>query len=217
LELAFQGSGNYGEAGEWYYRGMCCLRQQMARDGGGKVRGALNWLAWPARSLAWTLRHRRPASAPAAGGDVAQQAEEPAVEGQQPAPRPPVAPRPGLVERLIWWLMASVAGYGERPSWLLGWMAGTLLTFAVLQGIAGIGVARSGPGPGPSTETVSGVEALMHFGTCLYFSFVTFTTLGYGDVRPCGALGQFLSCAEAVAGFVLMTLFLVCVVRKFSR
>lgn len=42
------------------------------------------------------------------------------------------------------------------------------------------------------------------FTDCVYFSFTTFTTLGYGDIEPLGAL-RYLTGIEALAGLVLIT------------
>ncbi|SNC60349.1 Ion channel [Marinobacter sp. es.048] len=39
---------------------------------------------------------------------------------------------------------------------------------------------------------------------CVYFSFTTFTTVGYGDVEPFGVL-RFLTGIEALSGLVLIT------------
>jgi hypothetical protein len=39
---------------------------------------------------------------------------------------------------------------------------------------------------------------------CVYFSFTTFTTLGYGDIQPLGAL-RYLTGIEALTGLVLIT------------
>ncbi|MHC4498783.1 MAG: potassium channel family protein [Planctomycetota bacterium] len=52
----------------------------------------------------------------------------------------------------------------------------------------------------------------------LYFSTITFTTLGYGDLYPSpeGFYRQ-LAMAEAVAGGCLMALFVVCLAKRFSR
>jgi len=40
--------------------------------------------------------------------------------------------------------------------------------------------------------------------TCAYFSFITYTTLGYGDIVPVGHL-RYLSGLEALTGLVLIT------------
>ncbi|MBC6428927.1 MAG: two pore domain potassium channel family protein [Cellvibrionales bacterium] len=39
---------------------------------------------------------------------------------------------------------------------------------------------------------------------CLYFSFTTYTTLGYGDIEPFGPV-RFLAGIEALVGLVLIT------------
>lgn len=43
-----------------------------------------------------------------------------------------------------------------------------------------------------------------HLFDVIYFSAVTFTTVGFGDLAPVGAI-RFLSGTEALAGFVLIT------------
>ena len=51
----------------------------------------------------------------------------------------------------------------------------------------------------------------------LYFSFVTFTTLGLGDIHPVNNLGRSLVCCEAVIGAFLIALFVVVFARKMIR
>lgn len=41
-----------------------------------------------------------------------------------------------------------------------------------------------------------------------YFSVITITTLGYGDITPIGKLGQLLTASEALSGIILIGLFL---------
>jgi hypothetical protein len=50
-----------------------------------------------------------------------------------------------------------------------------------------------------------------------YFSFVTFTTLGFGDVRPTGAIGEMLAALEVVAGYVNLGLLLAVLANKVTR
>jgi Ion channel len=45
------------------------------------------------------------------------------------------------------------------------------------------------------------IHDVMH---CIYYSFITYTTLGFGDVIPTGSL-RFLSGLEALTGLVLIT------------
>lgn len=39
---------------------------------------------------------------------------------------------------------------------------------------------------------------------CLYFSFLTYTTVGIGDIEPLGSI-RFLAAMESLAGFVLLS------------
>ena len=55
-----------------------------------------------------------------------------------------------------------------------------------------------------------------YFFRCLYFSFVTFTTLGYGDLAPCAPFSRFLASLEAFSGVFIMGLFVTANVRKLS-
>jgi len=56
------------------------------------------------------------------------------------------------------------------------------------------------------------------FGRALHFSFVTFTTLGYGgDIRPTPGLGSWLTAAEAVLGGIVMGPTVLVIGRKFMR
>jgi len=42
----------------------------------------------------------------------------------------------------------------------------------------------------------------------LYFSVITITTLGYGDITPTGTLSQLLVASESILGIILIGLFL---------
>jgi hypothetical protein len=51
----------------------------------------------------------------------------------------------------------------------------------------------------------------------LYYSVVTFSTLGYGDITPCSLLSKVAASFQAIFGLVLTSLFIVTFVRKFHR
>jgi len=97
-------------------------------------------------------------------------------------------------------------GYGERPVRVL--IAGALIIVvcALFYSQPGSLIARD--------ELVFRPSFLQS----LYFSTITFTTLGYGDLYPSpeGFCRQ-LAMAEAVAGGCLMALFVVCLAKRFSR
>jgi hypothetical protein len=56
------------------------------------------------------------------------------------------------------------------------------------------------------------------FGHSLYFTIVTFTTLGYGDIRPRpNCMMRSAAAVEALAGAAIMALFIVSLTRRFAR
>lgn len=80
-------------------------------------------------------------------------------------------------------------------------VGGALLAHAVE--IWGFGLVfylmNGSPGWGKLTGECTG-----SFLDCVYFSFTTFTTLGYGDIRPAGDL-RYLAGIESLTGLVLVT------------
>jgi len=54
------------------------------------------------------------------------------------------------------------------------------------------------------------------FLSCLYFSIVTATTLGYGDLHPVG-IGRTIASAEAIFGTFMWAVFLAVFARKYMR
>jgi voltage-gated potassium channel Kch len=57
---------------------------------------------------------------------------------------------------------------------------------------------------------------MLEFFNSLYFSVVTFTTLGYGDISPVG-VARFIAACEAFLGSFTMALFVVVFVKKMTR
>ena len=53
----------------------------------------------------------------------------------------------------------------------------------------------------------SAAEESPHAAKLLYYSFVTLTTLGYGDIRPRSELAQMMAVAEAVIGQLYLAIF----------
>jgi len=118
-----------------------------------------------------------------------------------------------LKQSVFYWL----SGYGERPMWVMRWMAGFVLVFAWLQGALGLYDGET-PVVGPGIDWIPSWAGVNAFVTALYFSMVTFTSLGYGDVRPAAWwFPRILAGIEATLGLALMALLMVCIVRKFSR
>ncbi len=53
--------------------------------------------------------------------------------------------------------------------------------------------------------------------TPYYFSIVTYTILGFGDVRPNNLAGEILVCIEVVFGYVTLGLLLAVLGNKIAR
>jgi len=104
-------------------------------------------------------------------------------------------------------------GYGERPIRvvLFSWLA--IVLFGALYFLLGI----SDDGLLLSWNSQQGIiENISQFMTCLYFSVVTFTTLGYGDLTPVG-FSRALAAIEAFIGSFTLALFVVVFVKKMTR
>lgn len=104
-------------------------------------------------------------------------------------------------------------GYGEKPLRLLFVSAILTLSFAVLHGTAGI--MQHGKLI-QLTSQQSFAENFNVFVSSLYFSTVTFTTLGYGDISPFG-ISRFIAAVEAFAGSFTIALFVVVFVKRMTR
>jgi hypothetical protein len=53
--------------------------------------------------------------------------------------------------------------------------------------------------------------------TFIYFSFTTFTTLGYGDIRPAGEFARILCSLEAVVGQLFVAVLIARIVSEYAR
>ena len=99
-------------------------------------------------------------------------------------------------------------GYGERPSNILVWWIGIIFGFAfIYYFFSGIynGIAYYITSYNPN------------FLEALYFSIVTFTTLGFGDLTPKPGFFQLFASFEALLGAIFMALFIVVFARKMIR
>lgn len=104
-------------------------------------------------------------------------------------------------------------GYGEKPLRVVGFSLTLIALCACLYFL--FGVEEDGGVVGLNTS-LSLWENLRQFGGCLYFSVVTFTTLGYGDMTPLG-IARPIAAIEAFSGSFTMALFVVVFVKKMTR
>ena len=103
----------------------------------------------------------------------------------------------GILNWLVW-------GYGERP--FRTFFAGLFLILACAFFYAGFGLVW-----------VNGAARGINFGESLYFSIVTYTTVGYGDYMPADFLTRVFAGGEALSGILLTPIFVVGLTRRYLR
>ncbi len=103
-----------------------------------------------------------------------------------------------------------IAGYGEQPyrPLLLGLVVilASALAYPATEGLV--------TGTGSVSYATDGFAALVDG---LYFSMVTFATLGLGDVHPVGSLGRFIAASEGLVGAFLTAVFVFSLGRRVAR
>lgn len=100
--------------------------------------------------------------------------------------------------RLISWLTSHIVAQTHLK--LVLCVCGALLAHTVEVWLFGLAYfAMQSNGLGGLSGAVDG--SLLD---CIYFSFTTFTTLGFGDINPVGAL-RYSAGLEALTGLVLIT------------
>ena len=134
----------------------------------------------------------------------------------------PVKIGAAVIDHIFAWLLF---GYGERPFRPLCAAVFVIFLWAIFFWHFG-GIEPAKPNntiPAQETAVTSDSPANSEdqprsFGECCYFSIVTFTTLGSGDMRPTDDLRhRLLAGSEALLGVAVMALFIVSLARKYTR
>jgi uncharacterized protein YjbI with pentapeptide repeats len=126
--------------------------------------------------------------------------------------------------RLRWaWaeMSNSVARYGDSPWRVVITSNAIIMLFGVLYPLFG-GMQLTGEeGQVIAFDTLLTVPELPTWMDILlsnlYFSAVTFTTLGYGDIRPSGPVSQALASIESFLGAALLALLVAVLARRITR
>jgi hypothetical protein len=117
-------------------------------------------------------------------------------------------------DAVVRWLtnvfLDAVAGFGERPQRTVALSAAVILASALVY---------------PATAGLAAGNDVVRYATHgpaaavdgLYFSVVTFATLGLGDVHPVGSLGRFVAASEGLAGALLTAIFVFSLGRRVTR
>ncbi|WP_068545400.1 pentapeptide repeat-containing protein [Thalassotalea crassostreae] len=121
-------------------------------------------------------------------------------------------PKPSIA-RLMSKIVDLFCGYGEEPLRVVKFSILLIFICALLYFFTGIRI------DGEPFYFQSGDSLLVnleHFLTCLYYSVVTFTTLGYGEITPIG-ISRAIAATEAFTGSFTIALFVVVFVKKMTR
>lgn len=115
--------------------------------------------------------------------------------------------------RILSKLVDLLSGYGEKPGRVVAFSAVFIFICSICYFLLGFQdgeqVVQYLPGESVGNNLMSWLDAL-------YFSVVTFTTLGYGDLTPIG-FSRFFAALEAFTGSFTLALFVVVFVKKMTR
>ena len=105
-------------------------------------------------------------------------------------------------------------GYGERPLRVIIFSLALIIGFSMAYFFLGLSFNGEVVVFSFKHNFLSNVEV---FFNSLYFSVVTFTTLGYGDLTPIGLAARAIAALEAFMGSFTIALFVVVFVKKMTR
>jgi hypothetical protein len=106
------------------------------------------------------------------------------------------------VETAYYWF----GQYGERPLMLFAWASVLIGIYAIIYFVADSLFVP--------LEGISPSDGILNY---LYFSIVTFTTLGFGDIWPGHLVLRLIAASEAFLGAFIMAYFVVSWARKLMR
>lgn len=128
-------------------------------------------------------------------------------------------------KKMFMWLLWLLARYGESPRRVAGWGVFVIFICSFIYMFTGV----NSPSGLASLECIGSVSRFNctellektqnspSYWSHLYYSVVTFTTLGYGDFSPTEGVSRFVSASQALLGLLLTSLFLGTFIKKYSR
>ncbi|APO80014.1 hypothetical protein BL240_00265 [Pseudomonas putida] len=92
-----------------------------------------------------------------------------------------------------------------------------MVFFGILCGVAGIRVGGNDTSFATVLATGNLEDLAVFIWECIYFSVITATTVGYGDITPTPGVSMLFSASNAAIGMFLFTTFTVVIVRRLLR
>ncbi|MDH5299935.1 MAG: pentapeptide repeat-containing protein [Gammaproteobacteria bacterium] len=117
------------------------------------------------------------------------------------------------VRRFLSKTVDLICGYGEKPLNVV--LSSMVMIFGCALLYWMLGVTEGGK-PIAMANAANIDMALYDFAQCVYYSIVTFTTLGYGDITPIG-YSRLVAAIEAFVGTFSTAIFVVVFVKKMTR
>lgn len=108
--------------------------------------------------------------------------------------------------KFLWeYFLFYLFGYGEKPWYIFGWSVITIIIFGVIyKVISAIG------------SELNNIDVAITFWRSLYFSTITFTTVGFGDFHPINDISRVLVMIEAALGLFFYSLFIFSFGRRIA-
>lgn len=134
-----------------------------------------------------------------------------------------------LFQKILDFIVKNSIGYGEKPKRAMITFVSLLFTFAfIFMFLGDLGIKSIDNETKQEliniinydisfNEKLFSVNAIKDFGNCLYFSIVTFTTVGYGDITPTTGVDKIISGLEMFFGVTFVGAWTATLLRKFFK
>jgi uncharacterized protein YjbI with pentapeptide repeats len=121
--------------------------------------------------------------------------------------------RKGSTKQITSSFIDMLCGYGEKPENVIRFSLSLIICCAFCYFLFGVSYQDSVMQLSFENSFQSNLSALLN---SFYFSVVTFTTLGYGDITPIG-FSRLIAAIEAFCGSFSLALFVVVFVKRMTR